>query len=61
VQSVKLERLRERLAQMERLGGGGDAASLVAQKEGEMLALQTCARARVRLRARVRHRLRLRA
>ena len=52
VQSVKLERLKERLAQMERLGGGGgssplggggsDAASLTAlqQKDGEMLALQ---------------------
>ena len=53
VQSVKLERLKERLAQMERLGGGGgsplgggaDASSLAAlqQKDGEMLALQTYA------------------
>ena len=53
VQSVKLERLKERLTQMERLGGGGgsplggsgdgSASSLVAlqQKDGEMLALQT--------------------
>ena len=51
VQSVKLERLKERLTQMERLGGGGgsplggsgDASSLMAlqQKDGEMLALQT--------------------
>ena len=32
MQSVKLERLKERLAQLERLGGGGGAAaSLVAQ------------------------------
>jgi hypothetical protein len=67
VQAVKLERLKERLAQMERLGGGsplaGDAASLMQQKDGEMLALQTYvapgsnlvrARARARARARVR-------
>jgi hypothetical protein len=71
VQAVKLERLKERLAQMERLGGGsplaGDAASLMQQKDGEMLALQTyvapgsnLVRARARARARVRVRVSVR-
>ena len=70
VQAVKLERLKERLAQMERLGGGsplaGDAASLMQQKDGEMLALQTyvapgsnLVRARARAWARVRVRVRV--